>query len=59
MQVVAKANKLLREAEELSDLVQAAGKPLSGQLRMSRDPDDCAPFVTSRACCRAFALRTP
>ncbi|MDY7096906.1 MAG: LysR substrate-binding domain-containing protein [Pseudomonadota bacterium] len=43
-QVVAKANRLLREAEELSDLVQAAGKPLSGQLRMSVIPT-IAPFV--------------
>ncbi|MGB3470058.1 MAG: hydrogen peroxide-inducible genes activator [Erythrobacter sp.] len=42
--VVAKANRLLREAEELSDLVQAAGKPLSGQLRMSVIPT-IAPFV--------------
>ncbi|MEQ8773361.1 MAG: LysR family transcriptional regulator, partial [Erythrobacter sp.] len=37
-QVVTKAGRLLREAEELSDLVQAAGKPLSGQLRMSVSP---------------------
>ncbi len=43
-QVVAKANRLLREAEELSDLVQAAGKPLSGELRMSVIPT-IAPFV--------------
>ena len=46
-QVVAKANKLLREAEELSDLVQAAGKPLSGQLRMSVIPT-IAPFMLPR-----------
>ncbi len=46
-QVVAKANKLLREAEELSDLVQAAGKPLSGQLRMSVIPT-IAPFMIPR-----------
>ncbi len=46
-QVVAKANKLLREAEELSDLVQAAGKPLSGQLRMSVIPT-IAPFLIPR-----------
>ncbi|MEO0464831.1 MAG: LysR substrate-binding domain-containing protein [Pseudomonadota bacterium] len=45
--VVAKANRLLREAEELSDLVQAAGKPLSGQLRMSVIPT-IAPFVLPR-----------
>ena len=46
-QVVAKANRLLREAEELSDLVQAAGKPMSGQLRMSVIPT-IAPFVLPR-----------
>lgn len=42
--VVAKAHRLLREAEELSDLVQAAGKPLSGELRMSVIPT-IAPFL--------------
>ncbi|MBD2842157.1 hydrogen peroxide-inducible genes activator [Erythrobacter rubeus] len=46
-QVVAKANRLLREAEELSDLVQASGKPLSGQLRMSVIPT-IAPFMIPR-----------
>ncbi|KEO86748.1 MAG: LysR substrate-binding domain-containing protein [Erythrobacter sp.] len=46
-QVVAKANRLLREAEELADLVQAAGKPLSGQLRMSVIPT-IAPFMLPR-----------
>ncbi len=45
--VVAKANRLLREAEELSDLVQAAGQPLSGQLRMSVIPT-IAPFMIPR-----------
>ena len=29
-QVVDKAHRILREAEELADLVQAAGKPLAG-----------------------------
>jgi LysR family hydrogen peroxide-inducible transcriptional activator len=43
-QVVAKAHRLLREAEELSDLVQASGKPLSGELRMSVIPT-IAPFL--------------
>ncbi|ALE16027.1 Hydrogen peroxide-inducible genes activator [Altererythrobacter epoxidivorans] len=43
-QVVEKAHRLLREAEELSDLVQAAGKPLSGTLRMSVIPT-IAPFM--------------
>ena len=45
--VVAKAHRLLREAEELSDLVQAAGKPLSGELRMSVIPT-IAPFLLPR-----------
>ena len=42
--VVEKAHRILREAEELSDLVQAAGKPLSGTLRMSVIPT-IAPFT--------------
>ncbi|ABC62883.1 hydrogen peroxide-inducible genes activator [Erythrobacter litoralis] len=46
-QVVEKAHRLLREAEELSDLVQAAGKPLSGTLRMSVIPT-IAPFLLPR-----------
>lgn len=46
-QVVDKAHRLLREAEELSDLVQAAGKPLSGTLRMSVIPT-IAPFLLPR-----------
>ncbi|MEO1488410.1 MAG: hydrogen peroxide-inducible genes activator [Pseudomonadota bacterium] len=46
-QVVAKANRLLREAEELSDLVQAAGQPLVGQLRMAVIPT-IAPFMLPR-----------
>ncbi|VVT18174.1 hydrogen peroxide-inducible genes activator [Erythrobacter sp. EC-HK427] len=45
--VVAKAHRLLREAEELSDLVQAAGQPLSGELRMSVIPT-IAPFLLPR-----------
>ena len=55
-QVVAKANRLLREAEELSDLVQAAGKPLSGQLRMSVIPT-IAPFMIPRLLPRLKAER--
>lgn len=43
-QVVAKAHRLLREAEELSDLVQASGKPLTGTIRMSVIPT-IAPFL--------------
>ena len=45
--VVAKAHRLLREAEELSELVQASGKPLSGELRMSVIPT-IAPFLLPR-----------
>lgn len=45
--VVAKAHRLLREAEELAELVQAAGKPLSGELRMSVIPT-IAPFLLPR-----------
>ena len=45
--VVAKAHRLLREAEELNDLVQASGKPLSGELRMSVIPT-IAPFLLPR-----------
>ena len=46
-QVVAEANRLLREAEELTDLVQASGKPLAGDLRMSVIPT-IAPFMLPR-----------
>jgi LysR family hydrogen peroxide-inducible transcriptional activator len=42
--VVAKAHRLLREAEELTDLVHASGKPLAGELRMSVIPT-IAPFL--------------
>ena len=45
--VVAKAHRLLREAEELADLVHASGKPLSGELRMSVIPT-IAPFLLPR-----------
>jgi len=45
--VVDKAHRLLREAEELSDLVQSAGKPLAGELRMSVIPT-IAPFLLPR-----------
>jgi len=46
-QVVEKAHRLLREAEEMSALVQASGKPLSGELRMSVIPT-IAPFLLPR-----------
>ena len=46
-QVVAKAHRVLREAEELGDLVSASGKPLAGQLSMSVIPT-IAPFLLPR-----------
>lgn len=45
--VVAKAHRLLREAEELSDMVQSAGQPLSGEMRLSVIPT-IAPFLLPR-----------
>jgi len=42
-----KARRVLREAEELADLARAAGKPLSGDLRMSVIPT-IAPFLLPR-----------
>jgi LysR family hydrogen peroxide-inducible transcriptional activator len=45
--VVTKAHRLLREAEELSDMVQGAGQPLSGEVRMSVIPT-IAPFLLPR-----------
>ena len=45
--VVAKAHRLLREAEELTELVQSSGQPLSGELRMSVIPT-IAPFLLPR-----------
>lgn len=46
-EVIVKARAILRGAEELTDLVQAAGKPLSGSLRMSVIPT-IAPFMLPR-----------
>jgi LysR family transcriptional regulator, hydrogen peroxide-inducible genes activator len=45
--VAAKARRILREAEELSELVRAAGKPLSGELRLGVIPT-IAPFLLPR-----------
>ena len=45
--VVEKAHRILREAEDLTDLVQAAGRPLTGTLRMSVIPT-IAPFLLPR-----------
>jgi LysR family hydrogen peroxide-inducible transcriptional activator len=43
-QIAAKARRVLREAEELADMARAAGKPLSGELRMGVIPT-IAPFL--------------
>lgn len=43
-QVADKARRILREAEELADMVRAAGKPLAGELRMGVIPT-IAPFL--------------
>ena len=45
--VAAKARRILREAEELTDMVRAAGKPLAGELRMGVIPT-IAPFLLPR-----------
>lgn len=45
--IAAKARKVLREAEELGDLARAAGRPLSGEMRMSVIPT-IAPFLLPR-----------
>lgn len=42
--MVAKANRILREAEELADMARAAGTPLADELRMSVIPT-IAPFL--------------
>lgn len=43
-QIVEKAYRVLREAEELAGIAQAAGKPLCGELRMGVIPT-IAPFL--------------
>ncbi|MGL4314768.1 MAG: hydrogen peroxide-inducible genes activator [Sphingomonas sp.] len=45
--IVEKARRVLREAEELGDLARAAGRPLSGEMRMSVIPT-IAPFMLPR-----------
>lgn len=45
--VVAKAHRILREAEELSDLIHSSSQPLSGEMRMSVIPT-IAPFLLPR-----------
>lgn len=42
--VADKAQRVLREAEDLADMVRAAGKPLAGELRMGVIPT-IAPFL--------------
>ena len=42
-----KARRVLREAEELGDIARAAGRPLSGEMRMSVIPT-IAPFMLPR-----------
>src|SRR5690349_3937515 len=42
--IAAKGRRVLREAEELADMVRAAGKPLAGELRMGVIPT-IAPFL--------------
>jgi len=45
--VADKARRVVREAEELGDMVRASGKPLTGELRMSVIPT-IAPFLLPR-----------
>lgn len=45
--IVDKARRVLREAEELTDMARAAGQPLSGEMRMSVIPT-IAPFMLPR-----------
>jgi LysR family transcriptional regulator, hydrogen peroxide-inducible genes activator len=45
--IVLKARRVVREAEELGDMAKAAGKPLSGELRMGVIPT-IAPFLLPR-----------
>jgi LysR family hydrogen peroxide-inducible transcriptional activator len=45
--IAEKARRVLREAEELGDLARAAGRPLSGEMRLSVIPT-IAPFMLPR-----------
>jgi LysR family hydrogen peroxide-inducible transcriptional activator len=54
--IVEKAHRVLREAEELSAIAEASGKPLSGELRMSVIPT-IAPFLLPRLLPRLRADR--
>ncbi len=42
--IVEKSHRILREAEELSEMARSAGKPLAGEIRMSVIPT-IAPFL--------------
>ncbi len=54
--IVAKAHRVLREAEELAGMAAAAGAPLTGDLRMSVIPT-IAPFLLPRLLPRLRAER--
>jgi LysR family transcriptional regulator, hydrogen peroxide-inducible genes activator len=45
--IAEKARRVVREADELGDMVRASGKPLTGELRMSVIPT-IAPFLLPR-----------
>jgi LysR family hydrogen peroxide-inducible transcriptional activator len=47
LRMAEKAQRILREAEELGDMARAAGKPLAGELRMGVIPT-IAPFLLPR-----------
>ena len=47
VRIADKARRVLREAEDVADLARAAGKPLSGELRMGVIPT-IAPFLLPR-----------
>ncbi|WP_294391858.1 hydrogen peroxide-inducible genes activator [uncultured Sphingomonas sp.] len=47
LKIAGKGERVLREAEELANLARAAGKPLSGELRMGVIPT-IAPFLLPR-----------
>ena len=47
LRIADKAQRILREAEELAEMARAAGKPLSGEMRMGVIPT-IAPFLLPR-----------
>ena len=48
LRVAEKARRILRETEDLADMVRASGKPLAGELRLGVIPT-VAPFLLPRA----------